>query len=103
MNRLGRSNVAALLFAGALALASCGGGDTASSGSMFNPSGTTGVGVTPTGETVLIRLGTDNLVQSAPPLYQKIYVANVTDTSGRAIRGATVTFALRSGMTLNPG
>lgn len=103
MNKLGRSNVAALLFAGALALAGCTSGDTGPSSSMFNPGGTTGSSVLPTGETVLIRLGTDNLVESVPPLYQKIYVAVVTDTNGRAVSGATVTFALRSGMALNPG
>jgi len=89
--------------AGALALAGCTSSDTGSSGSMFNSGGTVGSGVLPTGETVLIRLGTDNLVESAPPLYKKVYVAVVTDTNGRAVSGATVIFALRPGMALNPG
>jgi hypothetical protein len=103
MNELGRSNVAALLFASALAVAGCTSDDTPSSGSMFNPGGTTGIGVGPAGQVVLVRLGTDNLVESDPPLYKKIWVAVVTDTNGRAISGATVTFALRSGMATNPG
>jgi hypothetical protein len=89
--------------AGALALAACTSSDTNPSSSMFNPGGTTGSGTLPTGETVLIRLGTDNLVESLPPLYKKVYVAVVTDTNGRAVSGATVIFALRPGMTLNPG
>ena len=64
---------------------------------------TTGTGVLPSGQVVLIRVGTDNLIQSDPPKYRKIWVAIVTDTAGRAVSGATVTFALRSGTPLNPG
>jgi hypothetical protein len=105
--KLDRTAVAALLFAGAVALSGCGESTTSNpiSGVLGPGIGTptTGSGVLPTGETVLIRLGTDNLVQSEPPLYKKIYAAVVTDTSGRAVPGATVIFALRPGMALNPG
>ena len=114
MKNHGRSVVAALLFAGAFALVGCGGGDSSSgkstSGGIFSPgtttntpATTTGTGTGPTGQVVLVRLGTDNLVQPDPPLYRKLWVAIVTDTAGRAVSGATVTFALRSGTTLNPG
>jgi hypothetical protein len=50
-----------------------------------------------------VRLGTDNLIQPDNPKFRKIFVAIVTDTSGRAVPGVTVTFALRTGRTGNPG
>src|SRR5882672_6168164 len=88
--------------ASALAIAGCSSENSGSSlGVLFT--GTTGTGISPGGQVVLIRLGTDNLVQSDPPLYRKIWVAIVTDTAGRAVSGATVTFALRSGTASNPG
>lgn len=103
-----RSVVAALLFAGALALTSCGGGDSSSSappgGTIFLPGTTTTVfTTTSTGGVLLVRLGTDNLIQTDPPKFRKVFVAIVTDTSGRAVTGAVVTFALRTGTTANPG
>ncbi|SRR6266849_2184563 len=97
--------IAVPLFAGVLAIAGCSSENSgSSSGVLSTGTGTTiGTGTLPSGQVVLIRLGTDNLVQSAPPLYKKLWVAVVTDTDGRAVAGATVTFALRSGMALNPG
>lgn len=104
---LGRSVVTALLFAGALALAGClekTAPASAGSCGVFNCAGTTvGTGVGPTGQVVLVRLGTDNLIGEEPPKYKKLWVAIVTDTAGRAVAGATVVFALRSGTALNPG
>ena len=108
MNKLGASLIGSLLFAGALALTGCAENTTTGSGtcgvlaSCFG-STTTGTGVGPTGQVVLIRVGTDNLISSDPPLYRKIWVAIVTDTAGRAVSGATVIFALRSGTAANPG
>jgi hypothetical protein len=49
---------------------------------------------------VLVRLGTDNLVQSDPPVYRKLWVAIVTDVAGHPIAGVTVNFSLRSGKFL---
>jgi hypothetical protein len=52
----------------------------------------------------LVRLGTDNLVQSDPPLNRKIWVAVVTDAgTGHPVPGVTVAFSLVAGTTLNPG
>src|SRR5258706_434587 len=108
MNKLGASLIGSLLFAGALALTGCAEKTTTGSGtcgvlaSCFGGT-TTGTGVGPTGQVVLIRVGTDNLISSDPPLYRKIWVAIVTDTAGRAVSGATVIFALRSGTAANPG
>ena len=109
MKNPGKSVVAALLSAGAFALTSCGGGSDASSNS---PAGgtislpgtdTTVVTASSSGGTLLVRLGTDNLIQTDPPKFRKIFVAIVTDTNGRAVAGATVTFNLRSGTTGNTG
>src|SRR4051794_11442180 len=113
MKNHGRWAVAALLFAGAFALTSCGGGDSSSNsppgGAGFAPgtntpfTTTTGTGTGPSGQVILVRLGTDNLVQSDPPLNRKLWVAVVTDTGGHPVSGATVAFSLVSGTTLNPG
>jgi len=53
--------------------------------------------LTVSGQSLLVRLGTDNLVASAPPLNRKTWVAVVTDSAGNAVAGATVRFALRPG------
>jgi len=53
--------------------------------------------LTVSGQSLLVRLGTDNLVASIPPLNQKTWVAIVTDAAGNAVSGATVTFSLRPG------
>jgi len=99
MKNHGKLVITALLFAGVLA-AGCSSENSGSSVGVFGTGTTT---ILPSGQVVLIRLGTDNLVQSDPPLYRKIWVAIVTDTAGRAVSGATVTFALRSGTASNPG
>jgi hypothetical protein len=96
MRNPGKLLIAALLFAGALAIAGCSSENSgSSSGVLFT--GTTGTGTLPSGQPVLVRLGTDNLVQSAPPVYKKLWVAVVTNTDGTPVAGATVVFALRSG------
>jgi hypothetical protein len=53
--------------------------------------------LTVSGQALLVRLGTDNLVQSQPPLNKKTWAAFVTDAGGNAVVGATVRFALRPG------
>jgi hypothetical protein len=53
--------------------------------------------LTVAGQALLVRLGTDNLLQSVPPLNKKKWVAVVTDAGGNAVAGATVRFALRPG------
>jgi len=53
--------------------------------------------LTVSGQALLVRLGTDNLVQSEPPVNKKKWVAVVTDAAGNAVAGATVRFALRPG------
>lgn len=53
------------------------------------------VNLTVSGQSLLVRLGTDNLVASIPPMNQKIYVATVTDAAGTAVSGVTVSFKLR--------
>jgi hypothetical protein len=105
MKNHGKLVIAALLFAGALGIAGCSSETSSGSGSNVLNTGTStpGTGTLPTGQVVLIRVGTDNLIQSDPPKYRKIWVAIVTDTAGRAVSGATVTFALRSGTATNPG
>jgi hypothetical protein len=103
MKNHGKLVITALLFAGVLAIAGCSSENGGSSVGVLGTGTTTGTGTLPSGQVVLIRLGTDNLVQSDPPLYRKIWVAIVTDTAGRAVSGATVTFALRSGTASNPG
>jgi len=56
--------------------------------------------LTVSGQALLVRLGTDNLVQSQPPLNKKTWAAFVTDAGGNAVVGATVRFALRAGRYL---
>lgn len=51
--------------------------------------------ITVSGQSLLIRLGKDNLTASIPPQNQKIFTATVTDAGGNAVVGATVTFKLR--------
>jgi len=53
--------------------------------------------LTVSGQSLLVRLGTDNLVLSQPPVYKKTWVAVVTDATGTAVTNATVLFALRPG------
>ena len=53
--------------------------------------------LTVSGQSLLVRLGTDNLVVSQPPLNKKTWVAVVTDAGGNAVPNQTVTFALRPG------
>ena len=55
--------------------------------------------LTVAGQSLLVRLGTDNLVVSNTPLptYSKTYAAVVTDAAGNPVVGATVRFALRPG------
>jgi hypothetical protein len=53
--------------------------------------------LTVSGQSLLVRLGTDNLVQSLPPLNKKTWVAIVTDAGGNAVPNVTVIFALRPG------
>ena len=56
--------------------------------------------LTVSGQSLLVRLGTDNLVLSQPPLNKKTWVAVVTDAGGNAVPNVTVTFALRPGRYL---
>lgn len=61
-------------------------------------SGTTALTVS--GQSVLVRLGSDNLATSnspTSPTYSKTYAAIVTDTAGNPIPGTQVHFALRPG------
>ena len=51
--------------------------------------------LTVAGQALLVRLGTDNLVLSTPPVNVKTYVATVTDASGNPVVGQSVRFALR--------
>jgi hypothetical protein len=83
--------------------AGCSSENSGSSLGVLGTGTTTGTGTGPSGQPVLVRLGTDNLVQSVPPLYKKIWVAIVTDTAGNPVAGATVAFAMRSGTVFNPG
>jgi hypothetical protein len=53
--------------------------------------------LTVSGQSLLVRLGTDNLVLSQPPLNKKTWVAVVTDAGGNAVPNVTVIFALRPG------
>jgi hypothetical protein len=114
MKSHGRSVVTTLLFAGAFALTSCGGGDSSSNsppgGSVFAPGTSTplsltpGTGTTVSGQLVNVRLGTDNLVQSDPPLNRKLWVAVVSDAiTGAPVAGVTVNFNLVAGTALYPG
>ncbi len=59
---------------------------------------TTAVGtasLTVSGQSLLVRLGTDNKVGGTTPLNTKTYVAIVTDAAGNPVVGTTVQFALR--------
>src|SRR6266446_558532 len=67
------------------------------SGTVVGPGITDTTTLTVSGQSLLVRLGTDNLVQSLPPLNKKTWAAIVTDAGGNAVAGATVTFALRPG------
>src|SRR5712691_7035015 len=101
MQNHGKLVTTALLFAGALAIAGCSSENSGSSlGVLGTGTGTIGTGTLPSGQPVLVRLGTDNLVQPDSQLYRKLWVAVVTDTLGNTIAGATVIFALRSGRFL---
>jgi hypothetical protein len=53
--------------------------------------------LTVAGQSLLVRLGTDNLVESQPPVNKKTWAAIVTDAAGNAVAGVTVRFALRPG------
>jgi len=55
--------------------------------------------LTVSGQSLLVRLGTDNLISPDPvlPVYHKTWVAIVTDAGGNAVAGATVLFTLRPG------
>jgi hypothetical protein len=53
--------------------------------------------LTVAGQSLLVRLGTDNRVGGATPLNTKTYVAVVTDAAGNPSVGTTVQFALRPG------
>jgi hypothetical protein len=53
--------------------------------------------LTVSGQSLLVRLGTDNLVVSQPPLNKKTWVAVVTDAGGNAVPNVNVQFALRPG------
>ncbi|HZF20368.1 MAG TPA: Ig-like domain-containing protein [Burkholderiales bacterium] len=66
-------------------------------GGVAIPPVTNGTALTVSGQSLLVRLGTDNLVQSVPPLLKKTWAAFVTDAAGNAVVGATVRFALRPG------
>lgn len=110
MKNHGRSVVTTLLFAGAFALTSCGGGDSSSNappGGTVSAPGTNiidGTGTGPGGQLINVRLGTDNLVQSDPPLNRKEWVAVVTDAiTGHAVPGVTVNFSLVAGTARFPG
>ncbi len=58
--------------------------------------------LTVSAQPLLVRLGTDNLVQpvTTPPVYKKTWAAVVTDASGNAVPNAMVNFALRPGRYL---
>jgi hypothetical protein len=103
MQNHGNLLITGLLFAGVLAIAGCSSENSGSSLGVLSTGTTTGTGTGPSGQPVLVRLGTDNLVQSVPPLYKKIWVAIVTDTAGNPVAGTTVIFAMRSGSVLTPG
>ena len=101
MKNHGKLVIAALLFAGALAITGCSSETTGSGSSVLSTvTGTTGTGTLPTGQPILVRLGTDNLVGDDPPVYRKLWVAIVSDVVGNPISGATVLFTLRSGRFL---
>jgi len=100
MKNHGKLVIAALVFAGALAIAGCSSETSGSGSNVLNTGGTTGTGTLPTGQPILVRLGTDNLVGNDPPVYRKLWVAIVTDVVGNPIPGATVIFTLRSGRFL---
>jgi len=68
--------------------------------SVAIPPITSSASLTVSGQALLVRLGTDNLVQPLPapdPNIQKRWSAIVTDAAGNAVVGATVRFTLRPG------
>ena len=102
MKNHGKLVIAALVFAGALAIAGCSSETSGSGGTnvLNTGTGTPGTGTLPTGQPILVRLGTDNLVGDDPPVYRKLWVAIVTNPDGTPVSGATVIFSLRSGRFL---
>ena len=102
MKNHGKLVIAALVFAGTLAIAGCSSETSGSGGTnvLNTGTGTPGTGTLPTGQPILVRLGTDNLVGDDPPVYRKLWVAIVTDVAGNPISGVTVIFTLRSGRFL---
>lgn len=53
------------------------------------------VSLTVSGQALMVRLGTDQYVISAPPVNRKEYIAIVTDAANNAVAGVTVSFKLR--------
>lgn len=53
--------------------------------------------LTVTGQSLFVRLGTDDTVSSSPPFNIKNYIAIVTDSGGHPVSGAEVRFVLRPG------
>jgi len=102
MKTHGKLVIAALVFAGGLAIAGCSSETSGSGGTnvLNTGTGTPGTGTLPTGQPILVRLGTDNLVGDDPPVYRKLWVAIVTDVQGNPISGVTVIFTLGSGRFL---
>jgi hypothetical protein len=102
MKNHGKLVIAALVFAGAFAIAGCSSETSGSGGTnvLNTGTGTLGTGTLPTGQPILVRLGTDNLVGDDPPVYRKLWVAIVTNPDGTPVSGATVIFSLRSGRFL---
>jgi len=68
-------------------------------GATAFPSGavTATTSLTVAGQSLLVRLGTDNRVGGTTPLNTKTYVAVVTDAAGNPSVGTTVQFAMRPG------
>jgi len=86
MKNRGKLVIAALLFAGALGIAGCSSETSGSGSNVLNSgTGTPGTGTLPTGQPILVRLGTDNLVGDDPPVYRKLWVAIVTDVLAKAM------------------
>jgi hypothetical protein len=61
------------------------------------PQITSTAALTVAGQSLLVRLGTDNLVGGTAPVNTKTYVAIVTDAAGNAVVGTSVRFSLRPG------
>src|SRR5437899_12269535 len=102
MKNHGKLVIAALLFAGVLAIAGC--SSETSNGSSSNVLGTGsgavtthGTGTGRSGQPLLVRLGTDNLVGDDPPRYGKLCVRIVTEPVGHPVSGATRLCPSRAG------